>query len=153
MPTLYMLIGVPGSGKSTWVDAQDIENVAVISTDNYIEEWARANNTTYSEIFPKVIGGATRTMNEFLRQSITLRKNLYWDQTNLTVKSRASKLRNIPMTYKKIAVVFKTPDMDTLNSRLKNRPGKVIPMNIVMGMISQMEIPTVDEGFDEVIYA
>ena len=42
-------------------------------------------------------------------------------------------------------------DKDELKSRLASRPGKTIPANVVMGMISQLEEPTKDEGFNVII--
>ena len=38
-PKLYMLIGVPGSGKTTWAKEQMLD-CAYISTDKYVEEYA-----------------------------------------------------------------------------------------------------------------
>jgi predicted kinase len=153
MKTLYMLVGVPGSGKSFWVNNQNIENSVVISTDNHIERFAILNNTIYSEIFNKVIGEATRLMNEDLRKAINEQKNLLWDQTNLNVKSRRGKLTRVPKTYHKVAVVFATPDPVTHRQRLENRAGKTIPDHVLQSMIDSLEVPTIEEGFNEVIFA
>lgn len=151
MPTLYMLIGVPGSGKSTFLAKQDLTNAVVLSTDNYIEHFAKLNNKTYSEIFKSVIGEATRLMHEDLRKAILDQKDIYWDQTNLNAKTRAGKLAQIPMVYEKVAVFFPTPGDEELARRLAGRPGKTIPANVVLGMKSQLEKPTEAEGFDRVV--
>jgi predicted kinase len=150
MPTVYLLIGVPGSGKSTWLSKQDLSNAVVLSTDNYVEHFAKLNNKTYTEIFKSVIGEATRLMHEDLRQAIRDRKDIYWDQTNLTAKTRAGKLAQIPGTYEKVAVYFPTPSDAELARRLAARPGKTIPANVVLGMKSQLEPPTLAEGFDDI---
>lgn len=151
MPTLFMLIGVPAAGKSTYLANQDLTNAVVVSTDNHVERLAKLNNTTYSDIFQKVIGEATRLMNEDLRKAILDQKDVYWDQTNLNVKVRAGKLAQVPATYKKVAVFFPTPDHAELRKRLDGRPGKTIPANVIMGMKSQLTMPTLEEGFDEII--
>lgn len=153
MPTVYMMVGVPGSGKSTWLSQQDLSNAVVLSTDNYIEHFANLNNTTYTEIFKKVIGEATRLMQEDLRKAIAEQKDIYWDQTNLTAKTRAGKLAQIPSTWHKVAVYFPTPPDAELKRRLASRPGKTIPANVVLGMKSQLEMPSESEGFDQVIQA
>jgi predicted kinase len=153
MTTLYMLIGVPGSGKSFWISQQHLIDSVVLSTDTYIEKFAQLNNQTYSEIFNKVIGEATRLMREDLRKAILDKKTIYWDQTNTTRKSRASKLSQIPKTYRKVAVFFAVPDKAEHTRRLNSRPGKIIPEMVLENMINSLEVPTINEGFDEVIFA
>lgn len=153
MPMLYMLIGVPGSGKSTWIANQnyDTSNTVVISSDNIIERRATDRGLTYSDVFQEEIKSATAEMNENLKSAIAQKMNIIWDQTNLTVKNRKSKLAMIPEEYEKIAVFFKTPDEVEWRRRLENRPGKVIPNNILLGMNSQLEQPCTDEGWDNII--
>jgi predicted kinase len=152
MPKLYMLIGVPGSGKSTWIKNQnfDTNTVVVVSTDDIIEKRALAQGLTYSDVFQAEIRYATTEMNRNLTVAVANNKDIVWDQTNLTVKSRRAKLAQIPDQYLKIAVYFITPDDSELERRLKSRPGKVIPANIVIGMKSQLQRPEQDEGWHEV---
>lgn len=155
-PILYMLIGVPSSGKSTWIASHDWDwnNTVIISTDNIIDRRAEAQGKTYSDVFQSEIKSATAEMEQNLRQAIKANKNIIWDQTNLTPKTRRSKLEKIPNNYKKIAVFFKTPSEQELHNRLTKRAteiGKHIPRNIVLGMISQITPPSYDEGFDEIV--
>jgi hypothetical protein len=46
--------------------------------------------------------------------------------------------------------MFKTPDPLELVIRLKNRPGKNVPQNVINDMISGFEQPTIEEGFNEI---
>ena len=63
MPTAYILVGVPGSGKSTWIKNQDWSSKCVIaSTDDYVEAYARSVNRTYSEVFDEYMPKAVRLM-------------------------------------------------------------------------------------------
>jgi len=153
MPTIWMMIGVPGSGKSTWIAKQsfDWSKTAVISTDNIIDQRAAAQGKTYSDVFQAEIKSATAEMNANLRYAIKNSMDIIWDQTNVTAKARAQKMQSIPSTYKKIAVFFTTPPRDVLLARLAQREGKSIPYNIVMSMISQLQQPTYDEGWDDII--
>lgn len=153
-----MLTGVPGSGKSFFI--KNLINsffpnctFTVISTDNIIEERATSQGKTYSEVFQDEIKSATVEMHTRLAAAIKANDNIIWDQTNLTKKVRKSKISNIPDEYQKVSVFFPTPDIEELNARLANRPGKIIPPNIVLGMISQLEQPSIDEGFDSIIVA
>jgi tRNA uridine 5-carbamoylmethylation protein Kti12 len=77
---------------------------------------------------------------------------IIWDQTNLDSKTRRKKLQKIPSDYVKFAFVFDTPSDETLNERIEQRKDKVIPRNILDGMISRFESPTEAEGFDVIIY-
>ena len=149
-PKLWMLIGVPGSGKSTWVDHQ-LENCDdppfIASTDNYIEYIAKSQWKTYNEVFKDNIKAAEKRMYAQVALATDLDECIIWDQTNLTRKSRAKKLIMIPDHYQKIAVFFPIPDYDELNRRLASRPGKSIPDHIVKNMIDTIEFPDRDEGF------
>lgn len=153
MPKLYMLIGVPAAGKSTWIEQQafDSEDWVILSTDKYVEVAARAQGKTYSEVWMKEVNTAARIMKADLTMAIQDGVNLVWDQTNLSVKVRAKNLAQVPSNYEKVAVFFPTPPDAELARRLASRPGKTIPANIIMGMKSQLEMPTLAEGFDEIM--
>lgn len=149
MPTLYFLIGVPGSGKSTWTDMK--ENCFVASTDRYIDDVAKKNGTTYSEEFKAEISNATSAMYSSVKQAIEEKKDIIWDQTSTVKTARAKKLRLFPKDYRKVAVFFHTPPYEILRERLDNRPGKFISDSVLDRMTSQLEFPTLDEGFDEIV--
>jgi predicted kinase len=78
-------------------------------------------------------------------------RDIIWDQTSTTVKSRARKFRML-RDYEHIAVVFKTPEHTELMRRLYSRPGKEIPDHVVASMIASWEDPTLEEGFKEIWY-
>lgn len=146
MTTVYMLSGMPASGKSTYVN-DNLAGIPVVSTDAYIEEYARLNNKTYNDVFLDVIKTATKRMNEFVDILVQTETSFVWDQTNLSVKSRKAKLDKIPKHWEKIAIYFHTPEETEWQRRLNSRPGKTVPINILKSMLKTIEIPTVVEGF------
>jgi len=152
MPTYTMLIGVPGSGKSTWISKQPIDwgNTVLASTDHFIEMQAKAQGKTYSQVFQSEIKAATNHMNKAIADALANGFDVIHDQTNVTAKARRAKLANVPETYRKVAVFFSTPNNAELKRRLDSRAGKTIPANVVIGMASQLEMPTEEEGFDQV---
>jgi predicted kinase len=155
MNTLYVLVGVPGSGKSTWVANQNwVKDIPVVSTDRFVEEYAAKQGKTYSEVFDEYMPIAVRLMANQVLICQANKKDVIWDQTSTTVATRAKKIRMLP-DYYKIAVVFKTPATAELQERLASRPGKNIPWDVVSKMAAQLEAepPQLDEGFDEVWYA
>ena len=152
MPKVYMLIGVPGCGKSTWACNQEWYNdCSYISTDTWIELEARRQGKTYSDVFNEYIPKATHIMNEHIKLAIHAEQDIIWDQTNMSSKSRAKKLAMLP-NYEKIAVVFRTPEKEELDRRLANRPGKIIGDHIIKSMIDSYNEPTIEEGFKEIWY-
>ena len=154
MSKAYILVGVPASGKSTWCHTQQFDwgNTIIASTDTYVEAYATKIGKTYSEVFEGIMPTAVNHMVNTVLWAINRQYDIIWDQTSTTVLSRAKKLRMLPSRYEKIAVVFTTPDADTLMTRLAGRPEKVIPDTVIQTMISKWEEPSKDEGFDKIIY-
>ena len=136
MPKCYQLVGVPGSGKSTWISKQDwTVPFAKISTDKWVEIYAREVGLTYSEVFEAFMPTAVELMAKEVVAARELGRDIIWDQTSTTVKSRAKKFTMLP-DYEHIAVVFKTPEHKELMRRLMSRPGKEIPEHVIASMIA-----------------
>lgn len=150
MPELIMLCGVPTSGKSTYSKSYKYRDYVRISSDDILDEIAKQEGRTYNQVFKKNIKLAIGAMNRMLQKAIKDERNILWDQTNLTAKQRREKLRLIPPTYRKVAVWFFIPLKDAL-VRNTQREGKIIPPDVLMRMSEEFEIPTLKEGFDEII--
>jgi predicted kinase len=152
-PACYQLIGVPGAGKSTWIKNQDWAlGLTVVSTDMWVELYAKEQGKTYSEVFDEYMPTAVDLM---AKQVVFAREHghtIIWDQTSTTTASRAKKFRMLP-DYDHIAVVFRTPERSELDVRLSGRPGKHIPKNVVDAMIDGWEEPSEEEGLKEICYA
>jgi len=152
MPKCYQLIGVPGAGKSTWVANQDwAKDCAYISTDHHVERRAELEGKTYNEVFKDFMPIAVKLMADDVVKAREEGRDIIWDQTSTTIKSRTRKFNMLP-DYEHIAVVFRTPARDELDVRLSGRPGKHIPKNVVDSMIASWDEPTEDEGFKEIWY-
>lgn len=150
VPKCYQLIGVPASGKSTWVKSQDwISDCVIVSTDNFVERHAAEVGKTYNEVFVDFMPTAVDLMCKEVIAARKVGRDIIWDQTSVNVKSRKKKFQMLP-DYYHIAVVFRTPPMDELKIRLSSRPGKNIPWYIVSSMIDNFEMPTEAEGFKEI---
>jgi predicted kinase len=152
MNKLYVMVGVPASGKSTWIKNQIWAlGLTVVSTDAFVEDYARAQGKTYSEVFDEYMPTAVELMIEQVVRARELGHDIIWDQTSVTIATRAKKLRMLP-DYYAIAVVFKTPDRDILDARLNSRPGKNIPTHVIDSMIQNWDEPELSEGFKEIWY-
>ena len=153
MNKLYVMVGVPAAGKSTWIANQKWkDDCVVVSTDEFVEEYAKECGLTYSEVFDEYMPRAVELMVDKVLWARDTGKDIIWDQTSTTIATRAKKLRMLP-DYYAIAVVFR-PDTDTVMRRVISRgsSGKVIPNHVVHKMIDQWEEPTEEEGFKEIWY-
>lgn len=151
-PTVYVLVGLPGSGKSTWT--KNIHpDLPVASTDDYIDKKAAELGLTYSEVFADAVKPATAAMNADVDRFIRTDQSFIWDQTNLGAKKRKSILARIPKHWKKVAVVFNVSPAE-LKARLSKRAsetGKIIDDSLIDMMRGTYAPPSRDEGFDEII--
>jgi predicted kinase len=151
IPELVMLVGIPCSGKSTYVnklrDYEYWKDAVVLSTDNYIEEQAKRLGMTYNEVFQDCIDEATRQLEMSFVRAKEDGKRIIWDQTNLSIKARKKKLTKVPSIYKRTVVWFQV-DLEEALKRNETREGKFIPESILKRMYHQFEVPTLEEGFD-----
>lgn len=149
----YQLIGVPGSGKSTWIKSQDwAKDCVVVSTDEFVEDYAKEVGSTYNNVFDDYMPTAVKLMADKVVRAREAGKDIIWDQTSMSVKSRKRKFSML-RDYEHIAIVFKTPEKDELARRLASRPGKNIPDHVMRSMIDNYDVPTEDEGFSQIWYA
>lgn len=152
---LIMMCGIPCSGKSTYIrrgteNSDFFDEYVILSTDNYIEEYAGSVNKSYNEVFDEAIHEASAKMFEELDYAIQHEKSIIWDQTNLTKESRRQKLKKIPNSYSKTAVILPITLEEAL-IRNSQRANKFIPRSVLHRMYHQFEIPTEDEGFDYIM--
>ena len=151
-PWLFMLIGLPNSGKSTYRNSPGCP-LNFLSSDNYIEQIARILGTTYSDIFSSLIKHSTKAVNRDLESYLSKDYSFVWDQTNLTFKSRFGRLSRIPFYYRRMAVFFDVP-WDIIIERNEKRKidGRNVPYDVLMKMRDEMEPPEFSEGFDAIQY-
>jgi predicted kinase len=155
MSKVYVLVGVPASGKTTWINNQTwIDDCVMVSTDEFVEDYAKQCGLTYSEVFDDYMPTAVELMLDKVVWARDNDKDIIWDQTSCSIATRAKKIRMLS-DYYKIAVVFKTPSTIELQERLASRPGKNVPWEVVSDMAQKLEVepPSKEEGFDEIWYA
>lgn len=150
---IYILVGPPGSGKTTWIQKEFQGEIFTVSTDDIIQEIADESDTTYDEAFAKYMKAAERMMwEDFDNYVAGDYAPIIVDRTNMNAKSRArffERLRNFHKghSYTIHAVVFPKPEDDEWERRLHSRPGKTIPEAVLNGMLASFQMPTTEEGF------
>lgn len=155
MPILTMLVGLPGSGKSTFLkNNEGVVDAFIYSTDNFIEDIASERGLTYDEVFQETIDEAVREMNLLLKFAYKEKRDIYWDQTNMSAKKRRGIFSNTPKEYKKFCVCIQPPQNDSewfeLYRRLGERPGKTIHVSVLNSMKNSYQEPSLDEGSNDI---
>lgn len=155
MATLIMLVGIPGVGKSTYVNnLLKTKDFGIVSSDQYIEREAENRGKTYSQVFRDVANTAQKLAFEDVKKFVDIKADIVWDQTNLNSVKRAHRLKMVPNCYTKCAVNFKLGDaldpviLIKLIDRANKRPGKHIDHKIFLDMVCQTEYADYNEGFD-----
>ncbi len=150
MNTLYITVGLPGSGKSTYVKNfikdKDIE---YLSSDSLRAVYGKSEED--QTVTPLVFGHIKRKVDEFLKDG----KNVLVDATSVNRKERSDYV-NTAKKYgaKVVAIVFKM-DRQGLIERNKKRGeqgGRVVPDFVLDKMLAKYEEASYSEGIDVIIY-
>lgn len=150
-PFMMMMVGVPYSGKSTFIANQFFsDDVVVLGIDKYIMRVSEQLGVPYDELINEHYQDAEKSMYRELNAAIQNNQSVVWDQTNLTKRVRAKKLAKIPNHYNKICVFFNPPSNEILKSRYETRTSHKVPLYVVEGMAGSFEIPSIEEGFNYV---
>lgn len=149
-PFVVMMIGLPGSGKSTWIK-QNLPGIKVLSTDDLIEKYAADRGKTYSEVFAKAAPLAAAKFDQQLKSAAKNGESVIIDQTNMGKKSRMNKIAPFKNHYK--VAIMVSADPTELKLRLAHRAemtGKHIPEKVIDQMARSFQTITDDEGWNEV---
>ena len=144
MANLYLMCGVPGAGKSTFLKNRIKKDTSVIISRDVIrfsivkpEEEYFSHEDEVLEIFWKQIN-----------EALTTGKNVFVDQTSLTPRARKWLLQHVTgYTYANLIWIDET--LETCLERNEERRGTraYVPRSVVRRMYNQFIEPSLDEGF------
>jgi predicted kinase len=137
-PVIVLLIGLPGSGKSTWAARQ---NYATLSSDA-IRGWL-ADDPADQTIHRRVFG----TLRYLLRQRLELRRPVtFIDSTSLTRRERRPYIKLADLYDCDIEAVFFDTPVEVCLERNRAR-SRVVPVEAILDMAGRLTPPSVEEGF------
>lgn len=143
MTTFYMLIGLPASGKSTYIK-EHFDDDIVFSSDKIREEcFGDVNDQTHNnEVFKKLV--------KRVKANLRNKKDAVYDATNINYKRRMHLLKDIShLKVKKVAIFMATPyDICLKNNQQRDRH---VPEAVINNMYRKFNVPYYYEGWDEII--
>lgn len=148
MSILYIMVGVPGAGKTHWAKKfiKDNPNIQYVSRDK-IRMSLLEENDDYFAKERKVFNIFSQQITSFLREG----QSVIADATHISVASRAklvSSLMNRGLKWKdfSIEVIFINTTLDQCTRNNALRTGKeCVPKSVLKRMWYQLEPPTVNE--------
>lgn len=147
-PTFYVMVGIPGSGKSTTIKKiqQQDSSAVVVCPDEYRKQLGGTYNHFKDD---KKIWNTMCPTD--VKSALESGQSVIFDATNVAAKRRKSILHWAGDNVHKVAVVV---EVDAETAKKQNRmrePDKVVPDHVIDRMLSQFQYPDKSEGFDEVV--
>ena len=151
MKNLYVLCGIPGCGKSTFIEKHMVSfggTTNVVSRDEIRFSLVAENEEYFSketQVFEKFI--------EKIKDSLENYDNTIVDATHINKSSRSKLLNALNSSLKNDdilvnAIVLKV-DLKTALDRNEGRTGRAyVPRGAIRRMFNQFTVPTCEEGFD-----
>ena len=146
---VYLLCGVPGSGKSTWIIHRMTTNDLWISRDNIRFMLVKEDESYFSHedevirIFTQAIENATSNDDEI--------ENIYIDSTHLNKKARDKVAFYINRNNVELNCVCFIVPKEICKERNAQREGRAcVPNTVIDNMYKSFTIPGRNERFDHV---
>ncbi len=138
-----LLVGLPGSGKSTWASGKP----GVLSSDALRE--LLADDPNNQDIHVRVF----RVLRDLLKHRLELKRPItYVDATNLTPRERRPYIRLAGLFDAKIeALFFDVPVSECI--RRNGSRGRTVPDEVIHKMAERLVAPELNEGFSRVLRA
>jgi predicted kinase len=136
-----LLVGLPGSGKSTWASGKR----GVLSSDAMRELLADdpGNQNIHGRVF--------RTLRDLLKHRLELKRPVtYIDATNLTPMERRPYIKLADLFDGEIEAVFFDVPVEECIRRNRGRE-RTVPEEAILMMAQKLVRPDVKEGFSRVM--
>lgn len=140
-PIMYVLIGLPGAGKSTWCEKTKLDTV---SRDTIRAELGYCNEGDKVVLSPEQEGEVTKVFNERLVKLLSEGKNVVVDNLNLKKKYRAVLKETVKGLD--IHVIYVYMESPSLNTNIQRRP--TFEIGVIDKMTESLDWPSRDE-YDE----
>ena len=137
--TIHVICGIQGSGKTTLAKQLAFKHKAVLYSYDTLPKGHCSND-------------AHPAMYEHIKRDLKKDKTVVCDDLNITKKNRQTLLNALrDVEFKKVLHVMQT-SLDVCLERNRRRDYNRLPDVILRHCYKKYEPPTLDEGWDEIIY-
>lgn len=162
-PEVIVLVGLPGTGKTTWAKKFERDNLgkryAIISVESILSQMKldKKNDGQFLQQMSRI---ASETITELVKAASNQNRNIILDGTNVYQSARRRKLKFFK-GFKRIAKVFVTSqetseqyqEASAQNVKEKDEESKKAEADALISMQSNFELPLVSSvEFDEIDY-
>ncbi|KAF5841136.1 hypothetical protein DUNSADRAFT_14312, partial [Dunaliella salina] len=170
---LIMMVGLPGSGKSTWAQhfmlAHPEKRYMLLGPEMVLDQMRllglrQASRTAAqgaldgSLVLESYMGVATAALNQLLVRAVELPRNYILDQTNVSASKRAARLAPFCAAGYQVKAALAAPLLDWLHyfqetSRQDGGGMRLMPEQVMAELMAGFEVPFPGgpEGFSDVL--
>ena len=142
IPEFIMLVGLPGSGKSTYIKEHYL-SYSIHSSDAIREELSGDVNNQ------KINTQVFDILHKRVKEDLIHGKNVVYDATNINWKRRKAFLQELGnINCQKICIIIATP-FEICCSRNLERD-RVVPNSVIERMYKSFDIPWYNEGWNDI---
>lgn len=152
--TVYVSVGAPGSGKSTWWE-EGIRNQIIpqdqsvrINQDEIRKQLCgNESDQSKNSLVAKI---AKQNLDAALSNRIPV---IYWDNTSARPKYRKEVIKAAKLANYKIVAIYHDLPLEVVLSRNSMRD-RIVPEDVVTRIYNNIKYnpPELNEGFDNIIY-
>ena len=141
---VYMMIGIPGSGKSTWIREHLEQSWIVLSPDAILE--SRYNYEWTPDRAAEAWAESYQLFGSVLLQG----KTMVWDATFTSPIIRSAILHTAKGAGYRVEAVFCDTPLEICLERNSTRDREPVPQSTIRRMAENLVPPTQEEGFDAI---
>lgn len=140
---LYLMVGIAGSGKSTWIEKQDMTLSVHVSRDKIRFSMVDENEDYFAketDVFNKFVND----IDYYLQNGL----DVYADATHLTGKSRNKLLSRLTLDNVSVTVIFFNTPVEVAIERNNQREGRAkVAESVIINQSKQLVKPTHNEKY------
>ncbi len=141
---IYVMVGIPGSGKSTWIRRNRQDSWVVVSPDSILESQYNYEWT------PERAAEAWAKSYQQFGHGLLQEHTMVWDATFTSSIMRAAILHIAKGAGYRVEAIFCDTPIDICIDRNQKRNREPVPESTIHRMAQSLQPPTEQEGFDSI---